>query len=157
MVQVLQSWLKTAVHGPKSVRIERIATPWIVFAVALVTYYCFTVIDGRQQDHKDEGDDRRETVSNHVHDYRTMCFSQSRCSQSLRTCCLHPRCMEIWHAIGGPDRSDSSRVANRKNRKNRKIRKSRQTSSDSSREKLFSVAVCSTIGAIFPVSHVRND
>lgn len=112
MVQVFQSWLVTAVHGPKCVRIEWISTPWIVFAVALVAYYCLTVIDRRQQDRKDEGDDRRETISNHDHDYRTMCFSESRCSQSLRTCCLHPRCMESSHAIGGTDRSDGfSRVA----------------------------------------------
>ena len=59
-----------------------------------------TVMDSRQQNHEDEGDDWRETICNHDHDHRTMCFSQSRCSQSLRTCSLHPRCMESSHTAG---------------------------------------------------------
>lgn len=42
VAQVFQAWLKAAVHGSKTVRIERIAAPWIVFAVALVAYYCFS-------------------------------------------------------------------------------------------------------------------
>lgn len=33
-----------------------------------------TVMNSRQQNHEDEGDDRRETVCNHDHDHRTMCF-----------------------------------------------------------------------------------
>lgn len=48
-------------------------------------------MDRRQQNHEDEGDDRRETVCNHDHDHRTMCFNESRCSQSLRTRRLDPR------------------------------------------------------------------
>lgn len=156
MVQVFQSRLETAVHGPKCVRIEWISTPWIVFAVALVAYYCLTVIDRRQQDRKDEGDDRRETISNHDHDYRTMCFSESRCSQSLRTCCLHPRCMESSHAIGGTDRSDGfPRVA---------VSNEKRKVSVNARERrkwcvLGFVAVLRRFRVVttFSVSHVRND
>lgn len=89
-----------------------------------------TVMDGRQQDHEDEGDDRCETVCNHDHNHRTMCFSQSRCSQSLRTYCLHPRCMESWHEIGRSDRLVSFRVVDSQRESNKLTKKDSSTRSD---------------------------
>lgn len=89
MIQVLQTWLEAAVHGSKCVRIDRIAAPWIVQAVALIAYYRFTVMESRHQNHEEEDEDRRETISSHHHDHRTMCFNESRC-QSVTSAASTP-------------------------------------------------------------------
>ena len=87
-------------YGDKFVWGSKRASRWDQWWLKGTRKIGLTVMDSRQQNHEDEGDDWRETICNHDHDHRTMCFSQSRCSQSLRTCFLHPRCMESSHTAG---------------------------------------------------------
>lgn len=78
MAEVFQTRLEAAVDSSQTVRIEWIATSWVVLAVALITYYRFTAMkSGRQDEDEDEADDRRGLIRDHGHrDRRTMCSNR---------------------------------------------------------------------------------
>lgn len=58
-------------------------------------------MDGRQQDHEDEGDDRRETICDHDHDHRNMCFNKSHVAVSHFGRVASTLAAWKVHAIGG--------------------------------------------------------